>query len=500
MGDLNSLSAEQLKTLIEANARISSNYSDMNALLVSILESAMRLVQCESSSLLLLHGGDGSLRFAAALGPKGAEVLDIPVTKNSVAGWVTEHDEPLVLNNVASDPRFSAFVQNKTGYVSRNMTALPLRVNGKCIGVIELLNKAGASAFNDDDLAALETFAEQAGIAYGNACSYRSAEDKISALSSKIVVGAEYHSFVAKSPAVLDLLRVIEEVADTGMTVLITGESGAGKELLAEQLHIKSSRRDKPFVRVNCAALPPDLFESGLFEKSSGGTIFFDEIGCLPPDLQAKLLGVLQAHRIAEVGSDEAAPADARFVAATRCNLERMVGDGLFRSDLYYRLNVVPLNVPPLRERKDDIEPLASFFLEEFSRETKKNFRGFSETALRVMRDCYWPGNVRELRNSVERACMLGKPPVIQADDLRISIVSSSSGFDGAFADGEFSSLAAELACGDDKTLRTAVSRFKAAYIKRILDETSWNQTKAGRILGIQRTYVSRLLNELNIR
>ena len=517
MSDLNSLSLEQLKTLIEINGRINSNYSDINALLVYILESAMRLVHCESSSLLLLHNEDDTLRFVVALGPKGAEAQNIPVAKKSIAGWVAEHNKSLILNNVSADPRFSTTVQNKTGYVSRNMIAIPMRVKGKCIGVIELLNKADQLTFNDDDLAVLESLADQAGIAYMNADSYRSAKDKISVLSSTLENGSEYHSFVAKSPAILDLLRVIDEVAKTNTTILITGESGVGKELFAEQLHTRSSRKEKPFVRVNCAALSPTLLESelfghvkgaftdavsdriGRFEASDGGTIFLDEIGELSLDLQAKLLRVLQEHKFERVGSNKTISVDVRVVAATNRNLEQMVSDGLFRSDLYYRLNVVPLNIPPLRERKDDIEPLASFFLDRFSRETKKNFEGFSSTALHSLYNYYWPGNVRELENSIERACVLGKPPVIQADDLRINVISSSESAK-ANASARFDNLAEEIASNEDKTLKTAVDTFKAAYIKKILEETSWNQTKAGQILGIQRTYVSRLLNELNIR
>lgn len=517
MSDLNSLTLEQLKTLIEINGRINSNYSDINALLVYILESAMRLVHCESSSLLLAKE-DGSLRFVVALGPKGAEAQNIPVAKNSIAGWVSENNKSLIINNVASDPRFSTTVQKKTGYVSRNMIAIPMRVKGKCVGVIELINKAEQAVFNNDDLAVLESLADQAAIAYVNADSYRSAKETISVLSSTIENGSEYHPFVARSASVLDLIRVIEEVAKTNTTILITGESGVGKELFAEQLHTKSTRRGKPFVRVNCAALSPSLLESelfghvkgaftdavsdriGRFEASDGGTIFLDEIGELSLDLQAKLLRVLQEHKFERVGSNKTICVDVRVVAATNRNLEKMVSEGLFRSDLYYRLNVVPLNIPPLRERKDDIEPLASFFLDKFSRETKKNFTGFSNSALRALYDYYWPGNVRELENSIERACVLGKPPVIQQDDLRINVVTSSAESTQPSKNDSFAALACEIADGGDKTLKTALNRFKAAYITKILNETSWNQTEAGKILGIQRTYVSRLLNELNIR
>ncbi len=512
---MTSIKLEQIKTLIEINGRINSNYSDINALLVYILESAMCLVQCESSSLLLVDNEKDSLYFAVALGPKGAEAKKIPVGKNSIAGWVYEHNSPLIIDDVPTDARFSSSVQNQTGYITHTMIALPMSVNGKCTGVIELINKNGSKKFTSDDLEILELLSAQAGIAYSNANSYKTAQDKISVLSNTIANGSEYHSFVASSSATLNLLHVIDEVAKTNTTILITGESGVGKELFAEQIHIRSSRKNKPFIRVNCAALSASLLESelfghvkgaftdaafdrqGRFEAADGGTIFLDEIGELPLELQSKLLRVLQTHSFEKVGSSKTINVDVRVVAATNRNLEKMVKEGAFRSDLYYRLNVVPLNVPPLRSRKDDIESLSSFFLQKFSNATKKNFTSFSDAALRALKNYYWPGNVRELENSIERACVLGTPPVVQQEDLRINFASDNENVDTV----NYEVLADEYVdSSDDKSLKSAVNRFKRAYIIRILNETSWNQTRAGKILEIQRTYLSRLLNELNIR
>ncbi len=517
MSDINSVGLDKLKTLIEINGRINSTYSDVNALLVYILESAMRLVECESSSLLLVNKEDDSLRFVVALGPKGSEAKNIPVDKKSIAGWVVDNNKPVIINNVEKDSRFSDKVQLKTGYISKTMIAIPMRVKGQCIGVIELINKIGAKGFDKNDLEILELLSNQAGIAYLNADSYRLAQDNISVLQNKIASGSEYHSFVAKSPIILDLIHIIDEVSKANTTILITGESGVGKELFAEQIHIKSNRREKPFIRVNCAALSSSLLESelfghvkgaftdaisdrkGRFEAADGGTLFLDEIGELPLELQAKLLRVLQNHSFERVGSSETINVDVRVVAATNRNLEKMVGEGSFRSDLYYRLNVMPLNIPPLRDRKEDIEPLANFFLKKFANETKKNFEGFSHSALRILFDYYWPGNIRELENSIERACVLGVPPMIQAEDLRI-VNSSNVSVDRSmsFCD----NIVDEIISDDnsDRTLKNAINKFKAAYVKKILNETSWNQTAAGKILGIQRTYVSRLLNELHIR
>ena len=311
-----------------------------------------------------------------------------------------------------------------------------------------------------------------------------------------------------------DLVSTLDDVAHTNISVLILGESGVGKELFAEQLHLKSDRAENPFVRVNCAALSPQLLESelfghvkgaftsavsdrvGRFEMANGGTIFLDEVGELPLDLQAKLLRVLQSKSFEKVGSSKTISVDVRIIAATNRDLEAMVQEGTFRQDLYYRLNVLLLNVPPLRNRREDIEPLAQFFCQKFSSEVKKNFVGFSEDALVALHSYYWPGNVRELENTIERACVLGKPPIIRADDLRLQNCCSSENTTGTKTD-----LVYDLDFTDgDRTLKTAINKFKKAYITQILDETSWNQTEAGKILGIQRTYVSRLLNELHIR
>ncbi|MDE5797480.1 MAG: sigma 54-interacting transcriptional regulator, partial [Treponemataceae bacterium] len=202
-----------------------------------------------------------------------------------------------------------------------------------------------------------------------------------------------YHTFVAKSPAVLDVLRVIDEVAMTRTPVLFTGESGTGKELFVEQVHIRAGA-DTSFVRVNCmtAATGADLAKA--FASADGGTVFLDEVAALARPLQETVLALLQKT-------------SARVVAATSRDLERMAADGAFDRALFYCLNVLPLHIPPLRERKEDIAPLAQFFLAHFSRETKKAFAGFSPEAMQVLCGQYWPGNVRELKNTVERACML---------------------------------------------------------------------------------------------
>ena len=515
MSDQKAISIERLKSLIELTARINEKYTDPNAMLVSILEAVMTLVQCESSSILLVNNEDSSLRFMVALGPKGAAAENIKVGKNSIAGWVVEHNQSVIINDVPNDKRFNSTVQEKTQYITYNMIAFPMHVGRECVGVIEVLNKSEHRDFDSEDLAILELLGDQAGTAYRNAKSFRTSQDNIAVLQNAVNRGNGYHTFVAKSPIILDIMKVIEDVAQTNSSVLIIGESGVGKELFAEQLHLKSSRSDKPFVRVSCAALSPTLLESelfghvkgaytnavtsqkGRFETADGGTLFLDEIGEMPLNLQSKLLRAIQERKFERVGSSETISVDVRIIAATNRNLEEMVRTKTFRDDLYYRLNVLPLNIPPLRRRKEDILPLATYFLQKYSSEMKKNFESFSPSAVKALFSYSWPGNVRELENTVERACILGQGDQIQTADLRLPISDDAGG--SVFTDSD-GSLAEEISLSEDRTLKSAVNRFKKKYIEKILMQVGWNQTEASHVLDVQRTYVTKLIQELDIK
>ncbi|GMO40089.1 MAG: sigma 54-interacting transcriptional regulator [Treponemataceae bacterium] len=509
------LSNERLKALIEINSIINSSYADVHGLYRLILKSAMLLVQCEASVLLLTtRGDDTSLRFVVSLGPHGFGKADfsIPI-EESVAGDVYKNGKSLIINDLyRCDRKFNLLVKEKTGFDPRQVIAVPLLVD-RCVGVIELMNKSDGKDFTVDDLAILELMSAQAALAYTNAKTFKTATQHITVLQNMITSGADFHTFVFESKVMADLANMVDQVAQTNSSVLILGESGVGKELLAEQIHLKSDRANKPFVRVNCAALSSQLLESelfghvkgaytdaisdrkGRFETADGGTLFMDEVGDIPIDVQSKLLRVLQTHSFEKVGSSETISADVRIVAATNRDLEEMVKEGAFRNDLFYRLNVLPIFVPPLRQRKDDIEPLAVFFLRKFNYETKKNFLGFTSEACRALHNYPWPGNIRELENCVERACVLGSPPRITETDLRLNTAYSASRVEDA------SRRVSSQASGkkSDRTLKTAVNSFKKAYITEILNETAWNKTETGKILGIQRTYLPRLISELGI-
>lgn len=514
------ISIEKLQALIGINSILNSNFQDADAVLSSILESAKQVVDCEAASILLNRKDIGALEFSVCLGPKNKEVKKIIVDKKSIAGWVVDNCKSLIVNDPSSDPRFNSTVQDTTKYMTKNMVAVPLKIQGEVAGVIEVINKARDEKFTEEDLQFLEILGEQAGLAYRNALKYKKDHEQLAILQTAQAHGKDYHPFIAKNPQVLSLLENIKQASSINSSVLITGESGVGKELFAEQVHLLSNRHDKPFVRVSCASLSPSLLESelfghvkgsftdalsdrkGRFESADGGTLFLDEIGELPLNLQAKLLRVLQERKFERVGSNDTISVDVRIIAATNRNLEAMIAEGTFRKDLYFRLNVLPLAVPPLRERKEEIPDLCMLFLEKFKRETNKNFIGFSEKAKEAIYSYMWPGNVRELENTIERACIIGRVPFITVEDLRLPLGIQPSDL---LAKGTGETNADPLMpmpspSSSDKTLKTAVNEFKKKYITQILIETNWNQTTAAKILDVQRTYVSKLINELGIQ
>ncbi len=491
---------DKFSTLIEINTLINSNYGDATSLLTQILESATRLTEGEASSLVLKNEEDGKLYFEIALGPKGRDVKKFSLKPGEgIAGWVAQHGQSLIVNDVETDNRFYQSISKSIGFPTYSILAVPMLVRDRCVGVLEIINKRGMKYFTQDDLQWLEIFAVQAAIAIENARYLERAREEIGYLRDQIGTDGGYHVMVAESPDIREKLELIERVAKTDSSVLILGESGVGKELFAEQVHLKSPRRGKPFVRVNCAALPEGLLESelfghvkgaftdavqnrrGRFELADGGTIFLDEIGDLPLKLQAKLLRVLQQKTFERVGSSDTVSVDVRIVAATNREIDALVKKGEFRSDLYYRLNVLPIYVPPLRQRKEDIPALAEFFLKKFCRETKKQLSGFTDGAIELMLSYAWPGNVRELENAVERAVVIAKEGAIGARDLLIG--------SGSPERDEYRG----------KSLKEALTIFKKHFITSALDEHRWNQTETARMLDIQRTYLSRLIKELGI-
>jgi len=296
-----------------------------------------------------------------------------------------------------------------------------------------------------------------------------------------------YENIVGKSEKILRVLDVVTQVAASRSTILVQGESGTGKELVAKAIHLKSPRADKAFVPVNSGSMPVDLLEStlfghvrgaftsaiaskrGLFEVADQGTIFFDEIGTIGMETQAKLLRVIQEKEFMRLGGVDTIKVDARIIAATNVDLKKLVDEGRFREDLYYRLNVINIRVPPLRERIEDIPALIEFFTKKYCEENLKPPYRFSSEALKVLMDYYWPGNVRELENVVERAVVLSQDVVIGRDLLPEAILSPSS---------RFASLSS-FPLGKDTSLFEVLDAFERRVIIEMLEQTAWSQTEA---------------------
>jgi len=307
-------------------------------------------------------------------------------------------------------------------------------------------------------------------------------------------VAGSFERMVGRHPEMARIYQLITQIASTPTTVLITGESGTGKELVARAIHARSERKSQPFVAVNVAAIPEALVESelfghekgaftgahakklGRFEMAHGGTVFLDEIGTLRLDLQAKLLRVLQEREIERLGGVRPVPVDVRILAATNVNLRSAVRARTFREDLYYRLNVVPIHVPPLRERREDIPALVEHFVRKIARECNRNVRGVSVGALEVLTRYDWPGNVRELENVLHRAVVLTRNPVIQLQDVPLDVAMPETG--------------SRLGEDTGPPLREAMEQFERQYILRVLEGTGWNVSRAARRLGVHRNTV----------
>ena len=326
----------------------------------------------------------------------------------------------------------------------------------------------------------------------------RSLEREVVFLRSELARRPEFGEIVGSHAEMQKLFRLIAQVARTSTTVLITGESGTGKELVARAIHRQGPRRDKPFVAVNPAALSETLLESELFghekgsftgafqrklgklEMAQGGTLFLDEIGTLKPELQSKLLRVLQEREIERVGGTRTIHIDVRVIAATNVDLKQAVATQAFREDLYYRLNVLPISVPPLRDRRDDIPLLVEHFIRRYNAEMSKHIEGLAPDAMTVLRDYPWPGNVRELQNIVERLVGLVDTPVIGVSDLPLDLLLPDSTM--------------RLRQAETLPLRQATDEFERQIVLRVLERVRWNRSEAARILGIHRNSLKTML------
>jgi Nif-specific regulatory protein len=496
---LSSISA--LITLYKVSTIINSSL-ELNEVLSRIMNSVTDVVEAEAGSILLIDEETGNLFFEVATGEKGEEVKKFEIEMGEgIAGWVAQTGEVLLVPDATKDSRHLHEVSEKIKFDTKSILCVPLKLDGVVIGVVEVINKINKPSFTEDDIPILNAFANQAAIAIGNAKLYGRVRDENKDLSDLKETLAIKHDIIGKSRKMEEVYEVIKKVSKSKASVLLRGDSGTGKELVARAIHRNSPRKEGPFVAVSCAALSENLLESelfghekgaftgaisrkpGKFELADGGTVFLDEVGDISPSLQIKLLRVLQEREFERVGGTKTIKVDVRIIAATNKNLERAIEEGAFRDDLYYRLNVVPIHLPPLRERKDDILLLVDHFLRKYSKEMGKNVMRITPEATDMLLSYDWPGNVRELENVIERAVVLGENDMILPEHIPDSLKPADNG---------------SIHVG--QSFEESQRSFKRQFLLKTLIHTNWNQSQAAKILKIQRTYLSRLIKELDIK
>ncbi len=437
---------DRLRLLLDLNNSITSNL-EFCGLLHTVTSSARRVMQCDAASVILLDPETNQLRICAQDFPEGKGFIreNAVVPMESHMGAVFRTREPWTgyARDFPEDFHYDLAVAEglKTGL------GLPLISRNRALGVLAL-GRRDEIPFTPDDIQFLTQVAGQIAIAVENALAYKQIADLTSKLSQeKLYLEDEIRSemnfeeIIGTSVALKRLLRQVETVAPTDSTVLIHGETGVGKELIARAIHDRGARRSNAFVKLNCAAIPTGLLESelfghekgaftgaisqriGRFELANHGTVFLDEIGEIPLELQPKLLRVLQEREFERLGNSRTLRTDARLIAATNRDLEAMVNEQKFRSDLFYRLNVFPIRVPPLRERPEDIPVLVRHFAGQFARRINKDIRTIPSETMKALGQYHWPGNIRELQNVIERAVITSEGPVLRVplSDLRRS-------------------------------------------------------------------------------
>ncbi len=492
-------SLDQLASLLELSHLLTSAV-DLDHLLQLILITANRLMCTNTSSLLVVDPATDELVFKVPLGPASERLKEIRLKPDQgIAGWVVRERRPVLVNDVAKDPRFDGRVDSVTGFQTTSILAVPLQDRGRILGVIEVLNTTKAKRFEPADLDLLSAFAAHASVALRNAQLVTSIKEENRYLQG--VLQGRYRNLIGESPRMREAIALARRVAKAHTTVLLLGESGAGKEILARSIHAWSPRAAKPFVAVNCVALSDHLLESelfghekgaftgahrqkkGLLEVAHGGTLFLDEIGDMKPELQAKLLRVLQDHEFERVGGTQPIKVDLRIIAATNQDLPAAVRAGKFRKDLYYRLNVVTITLPPLRERREDVLPLARCFIERFCRDMGRAPMALTPAAAALLEGHDWPGNVRELANVIERAVVLCSDNRIEPGDIALGVAAVE---------------APPVESLLDLPFHASIEVHKRALIQHAIVKAG-SKSKAALALKLHPNYLSRLCRQLGI-
>lgn len=477
---------QRLMLLYEFSKAVNSHLDDSFQLLEEVMSAAFRTLDAERGFVALVDENTKELTCEHTrdnTGDKEQEKLEVSRT---IVHKVLRDGVSILTRNALKDQQFEE-AESVKEYSIRSAMCVPLLFQEDVLGVLYMDNRASAGIFSQDDLVFLTAMCRQAGIALGNACLHREVVQENIRLENEL---RPKFQILGESEQMKKVYKTIKKVAPSDITILIQGETGTGKELVAKAVHSQSSHSDQPFVAVNCAAIPRELIESelfghekgaftgaistreGKFQMAHGGTIFLDEIGDMSLETQAKVLRVLEEEELQRVGGTETIKVDVRVIAATNQDLGKAVEDGKFREDLYYRLNVVSLILPTLQERKEDIIPLAEYFI---AGRVKKVSPRVNELLLSYS----WPGNVRELKNCIDRAVVLGDGELIQPEDLPHNIRKG-----GKVIPAPLESL----------------EHMEEDHIMRALRHTGWNKSEAVKILRITRQTLDNKINKYKIK
>ncbi len=437
---------QYLEALVEISREINS-IQESGILLERTLEIALKQLAAERGFILLTDSESGEMQPRASRNIDSASISDISEISNSSVQKVMTEKRPMLTFDTLSDEEFDR-TQSVVLHKISSIACVPLLLKGELIGVIYIDSRGQKAAFNRQSIDFLSAFANQAAVAIQNARLMESLRRENKLLREEFQRMHAFKEIVGSSKSMTAVFQLMSKVVNNSTTVLVVGETGTGKEMVARAIHYNGIRKDKPFVAVNCAAIPDNLLESelygykkgaftgatsdksGLIETANHGTIFLDEISEIPLNLQAKLLRFLQEKEIMPVGGTEQIAVDVRVIAASNRDLAEEVREGRLREDLYYRLNIIPIQLPPLRERKKDIPLLAQHFLEKHRKAVGKEIKAFQHDALEKLLEYGWAGNVRELENVIERAVVMASHDHIVPDDIMLRELQDESRID----------------------------------------------------------------------
>lgn len=486
---------------IQAIRKISSQFKtvsmEIDELLSMVINTAAEIVGTQYASLLMVQDEKTKkMQYYQSSGYQMGELKDIEIPPGvGIAGTVSKTGKMIVSNDVQNDARWYKKANEEGNAQVKSIACLPLLLDKKVIGVIQFRDKTSGEGFSDLDIEVLGRFANMIPNFFHASQSRRALGQEFDRLKEKYM---QRYTIVGESEAIQKCITMAERLANSKASVMINGESGTGKELFAHLIHDRGPRQTKPFVSISCGALPASILERelfghekgaftsadsnkiGIFEAANSGTLFLDEIGEMPLDMQVKLLRVIQEESFIRLGGTETIKVDVRIITATNRDLEEMVKEGTFRQDLYYRIHVIGITLPSLRDRREDIPDLVTYFLKKHTPEGQ-SVKKISKSSQAHLMGYSWPGNIRELENSIERAIVLTDGDELTPD---------------AFP---FESQDTPIEVNVGASLKEANDAFRQTFITNTLKSTGGNRTKAAKILDVQRSYLSRLIKELQI-